>query len=138
MLSSGNFMVMLVHGQAHFEHSGDHFAANIDCAIHWRNWEITALRTRTVAQIATFIFGAGVGGQFNVIDLIIGCVVAVFEPHIIEHEKFSFWANIDGVTNAGCFQIGLSTLGGAARIAAVKFTGRRLHNVAEQDHHWRR
>ena len=64
--------------------------------------------------------------------------VAVLEADVVEHEELGLGADEDGVADAGRLEIGLGALGGRARVAAVELAGRRLDDVAEQDHHRRR
>ena len=137
MLCGCHFMVVLVAGQAHFEHGRNHLATDVHAAVDRRNGEVTTLGAWAVAHIAGFIFRAAVGRQFDIVDLVVRRVVAVFETHIVEHEEFGFRTNIDGVANACGLQIGFSALCGRTRVTAVEFTGRRFHDVAE-DHQHRR
>src|SRR3546814_2873908 len=62
-------------------------------------------------------------------------VVAEAELHVVEHEELGFRADIGGVADAACLQIGFGALGGRARVACVEFAGRRFDDVADQDHH---
>jgi hypothetical protein len=135
MLRGGDLVVMLVHGQAHFEHRRDHLAADVHRAVDRRNREISALGARPVAEVTNVIFAARVGRQLDIVDAIIGAVVAVLEADVVEHEEFGLGADIDGVADTGGLEIGLSTLRSRARIAAVKLAGARLDDVAEGDHH---
>ena len=68
MLGGGDFMVMLVAGQAHFEHRRDHLAADVAGAVDRSDGEIAALGARAVGEVAAFIFAAGVGRQLDVVD----------------------------------------------------------------------
>src|SRR3546814_19547312 len=54
VLGGGDFVMMLVAGQAHVEHRRNHFTAQFDAAVDWRDREIAALDARTQAQIAAF------------------------------------------------------------------------------------
>ena len=137
MLRGAHLMMVLVHLEAHFHHRGDHLAANVDGAVHRRNGEVAALGARAVPHIADIIFPARIGRQFDIVDFIIAAVVTGFEPHIVEHEEFGFRADIDGVAHAAVFHEGFGALGGGTRIACIKLAARRLHDVAEQDHHGR-
>ncbi|EAT07975.1 hypothetical protein SKA58_08424 [Sphingomonas sp. SKA58] len=138
VLRGGDFVVVLIAGQAHFQHGADHFGADVGARIDRRDGEITTLGARTVAQIAAFIFLAGVGRQFDVVDLEIALRVIIFETHIVEHEEFGFRPDIDRVAEPGRLDEGFRALGGRTRIAAVQLTGVRLDNVAENDQHGRR
>ena len=91
-----------------------------------------------MAHVAAVIFGAAVGRQLDIVELVVRRVVAVFEAHVVEHEEFGFGADIDGVADAGGFEIGFGALCGRTRVAAVEFAGRRLDDVAEDNHHRRR
>ena len=117
VLRRGDFVVMLVAGQAHVEHRADHFATDIDQAIDRRDREIAALGARTMAQVAGFIRAVGVGRQFDIVDAKAVAVIAVVELHIVEHEEFGFGSDIDGVADTGRFQIGLGALGRRTRVA---------------------
>jgi hypothetical protein len=85
--------MVLVHRQAHFEHGGDHLGADVLGAVDRRDREIAALGAGTVAQIATFIFVARIGGQLDIVDLEVAGGVAVLEPHVVEHEEFGLGAD---------------------------------------------
>ena len=137
MLSRGNLMVVLVARQTHFQHGRNHLATDIHRAINRCYGEVAALGTWAMPHVAAFIFRTAVGGQFDIVNLVIGCAVAIFETHIVKHEEFSLWAYIDRITNASCFQIGFRTLGGRTWVAAVQFASRWLYDVAENDHHRR-
>ena len=69
VLRRRHLVVMLFDLDAHFGHDGQHFAAVILAGIDRRNREIAALGARTVAHIAAFIVGVGVGRQFGAIEL---------------------------------------------------------------------
>ena len=56
VLRGGDLVVVLVAGQAHFEHGRDHLAADVDGAVDRRDREIAALGARTVAEVAALIF----------------------------------------------------------------------------------
>ncbi len=112
MLCRGNLMVVLVARQPHFEHRRDHFPADILCAVDRRDGKIAALGARAMPQIAAFVRSPGVGRQFDIVDFESRLVIAGFELHIVEHEKLGFRADIDGVANAGRFEIRLGALGG--------------------------
>ena len=119
VLSGGDFVVMLVAGQAHLDHGRDHFAADIDCAVDRGHGEIPALGARTVRQIAALIFLAGVGRQLDVVDGIARTGIAILEPDIVEHEEFGFHADVDRVAQAGALDEGFGALGGGPRVACV-------------------
>src|SRR3546814_12406449 len=68
VLGGGDFMVMLVAGQAHFEHGGNHPAAQVDAAVDGGDGEIAALGTRTVRHVAAFIIATAVDRQFDVVE----------------------------------------------------------------------
>ena len=90
MLRGGDFVVMLVAGQAHFEHRRDHLGADVDAAVDRRDREIAALGARTVAEVAAFIFLAGVGRQLDVVDLVVAiAVVAVVSNWTLSNMKNS-------------------------------------------------
>ena len=108
VLRGGHFMVMLVHWQAHFEHGGDHFGADIHCTVDRTDGEVPALGTRPVAHIAAFIFLAGIGRKFDIVDRITRASIAVFETHIVEHEEFRFRPDIDRIADPSRLQIGFS------------------------------
>jgi hypothetical protein len=101
VLGRGDFVVMLVAGQAHFEHGRNHLAADVGARIDRRDGEIAALGARTVAEVAAFIFATGVGRQLDVVDLEEAPLYAVLEAHVVEHEELGFGADIDGVADAG-------------------------------------
>ncbi len=112
VLSGSDFVMVLVHGQAHFHHRCDHFTPNIDGAINWRYGEIPAFGAGTMTHIADIILTAGIGRQFNIINTETGTVIAIFKLHVVEHEKFRLGTNIDRIANAGRFEIGFCTNGG--------------------------
>ena len=135
VLRGGDLMVMLVAGQAHFEHGGDHFAAQIDGAVDWGDREVAALDARAVAHVATFVNLAGIARQFDVVEMVEAFAIAEAEADIVENEEFSFGADVDGVTDAGRLEIGFAALGGRARVAAVKLARRGFDDIADQDQH---
>jgi hypothetical protein len=95
-----------------------------------RDGEVAALGARAVAQVAAFIFLAGVGRQLDIVDREARAGIAVLEAHVVEHEELGFGPTIDGVADAGGLEVGFGALGGGARVAAVEFAGRRLDDVA--------
>ncbi len=101
MLRCGDFVVVFVTRKAHFEHRGDHFAADIDGAVDRRDREITTLGARAVAHVAAVIFLRSVARQFDIVDRKARSGIAIFKPHIVEHEEFSLGADIDGITDPG-------------------------------------
>ena len=101
MLRGGDLVMVLVHRQAHLDHRRDHLAADVHCAVDRRDREVAALGARAVALVAAVIFAAGVGRQFDVVDLEIAGRVAVLEADIVEHEEFGFRPDEDGVADAG-------------------------------------
>ena len=135
MLRGGDLVVVLVAGQAHFEHGRDHLATDIDGAVHRRDGEVTALGARAVAHIAAFILFGRIARQFDIVELVIARRIGVLEADVVEHEEFGFRADIDGVADAERLEIGLRTLRGRARVAGIKLAGRRLDDVADQDQH---
>ena len=112
MLRSGHFVVMLVARQAHVEHGADHFATDIDQAVDRCDRKIATLDARAMAHVAGFIRAVGIGRQLDVVDLETIAVIAIVKPHVIEHEKFGFGPDIDGVADAGRFQIGFGAFRG--------------------------
>src|SRR3546814_14393294 len=86
MLRGGHFMVVLVAGQAHFEHGRYHLAAVVHAAVDRRDREIAALGAGAMTKIAAFIGLAGVGRQFDVIDGVLAGLIAVF---VLYHVKIS-------------------------------------------------
>jgi hypothetical protein len=112
VLRGSNFMVMLIAGQAHFQHGGDHLAADVNGAVYGRDREITALGARTVAEVTGFIGAASVGRQFDIVDAEARSIITIVKGDIVEHEEFSFRADIDGITNARCFQMGFGAFCG--------------------------
>ena len=135
VLGAGHFVVVLVARQAHFQHGGNHFGAQINGAVHRGAGEITTLGARTVGHVALLILAAAVGRQFDIVEVEEAFVVTQAETHIVEHEELGFRADIDGIADATGLQIGFAALGGGARIAAIKLAGRRFDDVADQDHH---
>src|SRR3546814_20819265 len=77
-------MVMLVAGQAHFEHGGNHLAAQVDAAVDGGDGEIAALGTRTVRHVAAFIIATAVDRQFDVVERVEAAVVAEAELPVVE------------------------------------------------------
>src|SRR3546814_9143698 len=59
VLCGGDFMVMLVARQSHFEHRRNHFGADVDGAVDRRNGEVTALGARPVREVAALIAESG-------------------------------------------------------------------------------
>ena len=133
MLGGGDFVMVLFRLDAHVAHDGQHLAAHVLLMVHRRHREIAALDLGTVAQIAAFIFGAGVVGAFLGIDEVEALVHLDAETHIVEHEEFGFRAEIGGVADARGIDIGLGGLGDGARAAGIMLVGGRLQHVADQD-----
>ncbi len=138
VLAAGDFMVMLVHGQAHFHQRGHHFGANVGGHVDRADREIAALGAGTVTHIAAVIFRAAVGGQFDIVQLVEAGIVGVVEFDAVEHEEFRFRADIDGVTKARRLEEHFRALGGRTRIARIERTIFGFDDVAHQDHHRRR
>ena len=69
VLRSGDFVMVLVHRQAHLEHGRDHLAADVHRAVDRSDGEIAALGARAVGEVAAFIFAHRVGRQLDVVDL---------------------------------------------------------------------
>src|SRR3546814_18174530 len=102
-------------------------------SVDWRDRHIAALDARPMAQFAACGLAAGVGRQFDIVELVRSRVVAQLELDIVEHEEFGFRADIGGIADAGRLQIGFGALCGRARIAGVKFAGRWLDDVARSE-----
>ncbi len=135
VLRGGDLVMVLVHRQAHFEHGRDHLAADVHRAVDRGDGEIAALGAGPVRKVAAVIFAAGVGRQLDVVDAEAARVVIVLEADVVEHEELGFGPDVDGVARAAGLEIGFGAGRGGARVAAVKLAGRRLDDVAEQDHH---
>ena len=108
VLGSGHFVVVLFNIEAHFFHHGEHFATQVLAAIDRIDREIAALGARAVAHIASFIFGAGIVGQFRAVQREAGIIGVGRKPHIVKYKKLGFGAKINRVANAGRLQIFLS------------------------------
>jgi hypothetical protein len=134
VLGRRHFVVVFLNGQAHFGENGEHFGAHVLATVDRRDREVAALGARTVAHVAGFVVGVVIGRQFRGIELEAGVVRIGLVLDVVEDEEFGFGADIDGVAEAGCLEIGFSLLGRGARIAAVGFAGDRVENVAEDCH----
>src|SRR5690606_26559814 len=99
--------------------------------------EVAALGARPVGKVAALELGAGVGRQFDVVDLVARAGIAVLEADVVEHEELGLGADVDRVADAGRLEIGLGALRGGARVTPVELADRRLDDVAVDDHHRR-
>ena len=130
MLRAGHFVMVLFRLDAHVAHDRQHFAADVLVAVHRRNREIAALDRRTMAQIAAFVFGAGVVGAADRVDRIEGLVHLHVEADVVENEEFRFGAEIGGVGDAGGSHVFLGGLGDRARAALIMLSGGGDDDVA--------
>ncbi len=123
VLRGGDFVMMLFRLDAHVAHDGEHFGADVLRAVHRRHGEVAALDAGAMAQIAAFIFGAGVVGAFGGVDVIEALVHLRVETHVVEDEEFGFRAEIGRVADARRVQIFLGGLGDGARAAVIGLAG---------------
>ena len=135
MLGGGDLMMVLVAGQAHFQHGRDHLGADVAGAVDRCDREIAALGARPVGEVAAFIFAARIARQLDIVEAVGGGVIIVLEADVVEHEELGLGADEDGVADAGRLEIGFGAGGGRARVAAVELAGGRLDDVADQDQH---
>src|SRR6185312_16816444 len=84
-----------------------------------------------MAQIAAFIFGAGVIGAFGGVDVIVSLVHLRIETNVVEDEEFSFRAEIGRVADARRIDIFLGRLGDRTRAAVIGLARGGLGHVAE-------
>jgi hypothetical protein len=89
-------------------------------------------------SVAAFVFAVRVGRQLDIVDPEAVAGVIVIEADVVEDEEFRFRADKDGVAEAARLDIGLGALGGRTGVAVIKLAGRRLDDVAADDHHRRR
>ena len=134
MLRLRHLVVVFLAGDAHLDHGREHFGAQVHFAIDRVHREIAALHARAVAHIA-FRVVLHVGARaLDRVEAEVAEIAARAELHIVEHEELGLGAEERRVADAGGLQIGLGALRGGARVARVHLAGRRLDDVAEQDH----
>ena len=100
VLGGGHFVVVLFDDDAHLGHDREHFGADVLAAVDRRHGEVAALGARTVAEVAHLVLGAGVGRQFERVELEAGVVRVGREAHVVEDEELGFGAEEDGVADA--------------------------------------
>lgn len=98
--------------------------------------EVAALHAGTVAAVGAVILGAAVPCRFFRVDLEEGVAHFVGETDRVEDEEFRLRAEERGFGDAGGLQVGLGTLGDAARAAAIGLHGGRIEDVTA-DHQGR-
>ena len=131
VLSGSHLVVVLLGGDAHGCHRGEHLGADVLGAIDRGNREVAALGARTMAEVAHLVLGRHVGGQFGRIQPVAAIVRIGRETHVVENEELGFGAEVSLVANAGLLQISLGLAGDAARVALIALVGGGLKNVAE-------
>ncbi len=129
-----DFVVMLFNHNAHFSQNRQHFRTHVLQAVNRRYWEIAALYTWAVAEIACLVICIVIGRQFRRIKLE-ACIVGIgLVLHVIKDEEFRLWPNENRIANARCLQIGFGLLGSAAWVTIVSFARNRVQNIADHHH----
>jgi hypothetical protein len=131
-LGRRHFVVVLFDLGAHARHGAEHFRTHILRGILRRYREVALLDADAVAEVAAFIIGVGVRGQFDRVDLEAGVVRIGLVLDVVEHEELGFRPEIDGVAEAHGFHHAFGFFADAAGIAVVGFAGGRLEHVAHE------
>ena len=113
-------------------HGQRHLAAQILHAVDRRNREVAFLLARLVAEIGALLLSR-IPDAFLGVDLVIGVVDALAVTHVVEHEELRLRAEIGDIGHAYSLEMRLGFLGDVAGVAAVRFAGERVADVADQD-----
>jgi hypothetical protein len=132
VLGGGHFVVMLVAGQAHFEHGRDHFAAHVDAAVDRGDREVAALGARTVAQVAGLRTRGSCWSAVRSSSSLKPLCCSRRRTHVVEHEEFGFGADIDGVADAGRLHDRLRRAWRSSADRAIELAGRPARRCRRQ------
>ena len=127
------FMVLDFNGNALLFKQQAHFRAHVLERVDRRYREVTTLVTRTVTEVALFVFDLGRPTGFIGADLEEGVFGVVIPSDGVENVEFGFRAKVSRVTDAGGLQISFGALGNRARVTFVTFTRSRVRGVARED-----
>ncbi len=133
VLRRSNFVVVLFATHAHFVDVVDHFGTDVVCRVNWRDREVTTLRTRTVAAVAAFEFGAGVVRTFFGVKRVGHALLRGAPTNVVEHEEFRLCAEICGVADTSGFHVCQCAFRGRTRATLVTLAGGRFDNVTNKD-----
>ena len=133
VLALGDLVVVLLDGQAHLAHAGQHLGPQVALAVNRRHGEVAALDAGPVAHVAFGVVLEVGAGAFDAVDGDAAGVGADAEADAVEDEELGFRAHHHGVADAAAFHVGLRLLRRAARVAGIGLPGARLEDVAEQD-----
>ena len=131
VLRRAHLVVMLLGDHAHVGHHREHLRAEVLRRVDRRHREVAALGARPVTEIAHLVFGVGVGGQLDRVDLVAAIERLGGEADVVEHEELGLRTEHGGVADAGLLEIGLRLAGDRARIALIRLVGQGLEHVAE-------
>ncbi len=130
VLRRGDLVVVLVDLHAHALHGRQHLGADVLGAVGRVDREVAALDPGPVAHVAHLVFGVGVPGGVDRVDLEADLVRGDRVAHVVEDEELGLGAEVGGVADAGGLQVGLGLLRGAARVARVGLVGVGLEHGA--------
>ncbi len=83
-----------------------------------------------MAGVAHLVFGVGVPRGVGGVDLEGHLVGLHGEAHVVEEEEFRLGAVVGDIADAGGLEVGFGLLGGAARVALIRFAGVGLDHGA--------
>ena len=92
-------MVVLLDLDAHARHGAEHFRAHVLCGVLRRHREVALLEADMVAEIAAFVFGVGIGGELDGVELEAGIVGLRGVFHVVENEELGLRSEEDGVAD---------------------------------------
>ena len=128
-----NLVVVLFATHAHFVDIVDHFGTDVVGRVNRLYREVAALRTRTVAAVAAFEFGAGVVGAFFGVQLIAHAFASGGPANVVKHEELRLCAEICGVADTSGFHVCECAFRGRTRATLVTLASGRFDNVTNDD-----
>jgi len=87
-----------------------------------------------VAGIAHLVFGVGVPGGVERVNLVGDLVHLDRKADVVEEEELGLGPEVGHIADARGLQIGLGLFGGAARVSVIGFAGVGLHDRAMHAH----
>jgi len=126
----GHFVVMFLSSDARLFHFENHFRADVLLRVGRRNREVPFLLSDLAAQVHALL--PHVPHALVGINVVVGAVVRLVVPRMIEDEKLGFRPPVGGVADLGALEIFLRLLGDVSRIAIVHFTRDRIDDIADE------
>ena len=131
LASGGHLVVVLLNSNPNPLHHLNHLSPDVLIRVERRYREVAFFVPGLIAKIGSF-FPAGVPDAFNRIDVIIAFVRILVETDFVKDEEFRLRPEIRHFAEPAGLDVGFGLLGDAARVARVRLSGDRIHDIAEQ------